>query len=234
MGNYKLYSFDKIDSTQNFAHELVATGRATNRTIVLADAQSAGRGRYRRTWVSHHGNLYASFIFSSSRRDPRLAYATAVAVADTLISFGIRPEIKWPNDILADGKKISGVLIDYARDFVIIGIGINIKANPTIKDYPTAKTDDFAPGLSRDAVLTVLKDKMDAWMSHDFAVVRTRWMELAAHLNTTIVHRGAPATLCGINDDGALVLRRGTEYLIVFGDEISAVRMAYPNQTASA
>ena len=222
LGNYKLYSFDKIDSTQDFALELVASGRATNRTIILADAQFAGRGRYRRAWVSHHGNLYVSFIFSAPARDPRLSYSIAVAIAETLISFGIHPEIKWPNDIRVDGKKISGTLIEYARDFVIIGIGLNIKTNPTVKDYQTTKTDNFVKGLSRDAVLTALKDKMDLWMARDFASVRARWMELAANLNATIMYRGTPAVLCGINDDGALVLRRGTEYFMIYGDEIGA------------
>ena len=106
MANYKLISVDKIPSTQDYAHELIAAGRAIDGTAVLAAAQSAGRGRMRRRWVSHHGNLYVSFVFSSPVRDARLSYAIAVAVAETIASFGIHPTIKWPNDILVDNKKI--------------------------------------------------------------------------------------------------------------------------------
>ena len=139
LDTYKLLSFDKITSTQDFAHDLIARGTATNKTVIMALAQSAGRGRYRRTWVSHHGNLYVSFIYKLDERDPRLSYAVAVAIAETLISFGMNPQIKWPNDVLIDGKKISGVLIEYSQNFVIVGIGINVKTCPTVKAYNTSQ-----------------------------------------------------------------------------------------------
>lgn len=219
--NYKLHSFDKIPSTQTYAHELIASGRAADKTIILADAQSAGRGRYRRQWVSHHGNLYVSFIYKMTERDPRLSYAVAVAVAETLIAFGGRPEIKWPNDTLIEGKKISGILIEYAKNFVIIGIGINIKTNPTVRDYKTTKVEDFAPNATRDEILAELTLRLDKWRGKDFLQVRDRWTAWAANLNKTITYRGHPAILCGLNDDGALVLRRGKEYVMAYGDEIS-------------
>ena len=119
LANYKLISLEKIPSTQDYALDLIARGRASDHTAVLAMAQSSGRGRFRRTWVSHHGNLYVSFIFSvPEERDPRLSYAVAVAIAETVASFGIHPTIKWPNDILVDGKKIAGTLIEIGRAHV--------------------------------------------------------------------------------------------------------------------
>ena len=134
MGNikldtYKLLSFDKITSTQDYAHDLIANGEASNKIIVKALAQSAGRGRYRRNWVSHHGNLYVSFIYKITERNPKLSYAVGIAVAETLLSFKLKPQIKWPNDILIDDKKISGILIEYSQNFVIIGIGIQPSKN---------------------------------------------------------------------------------------------------------
>lgn len=218
--SYKLLSFDKIPSTQLYAHELVASGNAVHKTVILAEAQSAGRGRYRRTWVSHHGNLYVSFIFEIEERDPRLSYAVAVAIAETLISFGINPNIKWPNDILIDGKKVCGVLIEYAKNFVIIGIGINIKSNPTVANYETTKLDKYKK-VTRDEVLSTLMKQLDIWMKRDFELVRKRWTDLAASLNKTIVHRNRKLELIGINEDGALVLRNGSEYIMTYGDEIS-------------
>jgi BirA family biotin operon repressor/biotin-[acetyl-CoA-carboxylase] ligase len=220
--NYKLLSFEKISSTQTWAHQLVASDNADDRTIILADSQTAGRGRYRRAWVSNPGNLYVSFIYKSEQRDPRLSYSIAVAVAETLISFGIKPSIKWPNDVLIDGKKVSGILIEYSKDFVIIGIGINIKSSPNINaDYKTAKVADYAPGVNRDELLTVLTRQMDTWITRGFPTVKKRWMELAANINKTITYRGRDAVLCGLNDDGALVLRAGAEYIMAYGDEIS-------------
>ena len=221
MDTYKLLSFVKIPSTQDLAHDLIAHGTATNKTVVMALAQSAGRGRYRRTWVSHHGNLYASFIYKIYERDPKLSYAIAVAIAETLISFGITPQIKWPNDVLIDGKKISGVLIEYSQNFVIVGIGINIKTCPTVKEYKTTKIHKYKPGVDIKDVLNTLMKKIDKWRNANFSVVRERWMELAAGLNKTIQYHGKPAELIGLNEDGALVLRKDTRYILTYGDEIS-------------
>ena len=217
---YKLLSFDKISSTQDLAHDLIARGEATNKTVIMALAQSAGRGRYRRTWVSHHGNLYVSFIYRIGERDPKLSYAVAVAIAETLISFGITPQIKWPNDVLIDGKKISGVLIEYSQNFVIVGIGINIKTCPTVKEYKTTKINNYKDVDIQD-VLNALMKKIDKWRGANFSIVRERWMNLAAGLNKTIQYHGKEAELIGLNEDGALVLREGSRYILTYGDEIS-------------
>ena len=217
---YKLISLDKIPSTQDYAHDLIANGNATDKTIVIATSQTAGRGRYRRTWVSHTGNLYASFIYKITERDPKLSYAIAVAVADALMSFGIIPQIKWPNDVLIDGKKISGILIEYSQNFVIIGIGINIKNCPTVPEHKTTKMNDFADTTPAD-VLNVLIKNIDKLRRADFNVVRKRWMDLAFGVNTKIKFRGRDVEFIGLNENGALVLRDGANYLLTYGDEIS-------------
>ena len=216
---YKVISFDKIPSTQTTAQELIAEHRAGDHSIVVAAAQSAGRGRYRRKWVSHHGNLYASFIYACEERDARLAYAVAIAVADTLFSFGIVPTIKWPNDILVDDKKISGILIEYFGRFVVVGIGINIATNPTVAEYQKTKMNDYIMASEKDVLARLMK-YMDKWLKADFATVRSRWMSMATGLNTTVKYRGATAQLIGINENGALVLRCGTRYVLAYGDEI--------------
>lgn len=219
MAGYKVLSFDKISSTQTYAHDMIANGTASDRTVICAAAQYAGRGRYRRKWVSHHGNLYASFIFKSPERDPRLSYAVAVAIIDTLASYGINAAIKWPNDILLDGKKVAGVLIEYAGRFVIVGIGINVHSNPTVDEYKTTKLDKYAD-IELPDLLSRLAKKLDKWMGAEFDSVRTCWMDSAAGLNNLVKYRGEMVELVGINDSGALVARRGPEYFLVHGDEI--------------
>lgn len=219
MALYKVFSYDKIPSTQTTAIDLIAEHRAGDRSVVTALAQSAGRGRFRRKWVSHHGNLYASFIYSCPERDARVSYAVAIAVSETLFSFGLVPTIKWPNDILIDNKKISGILIEYYGRFVIIGIGINIATNPTVAEYKTTKINDYTMANISD-VLSRLMKNMDKWINTDFGIVRERWMSMASGLNTTVKYRGATAELIGINENGALVLRCGTRYVLAYGDEI--------------
>ncbi len=220
MAGYKLISFDKIPSTQTYALQMVANGTARDHTVIMAEAQSAGRGRYRRTWVSHHGNLYVSFIFDAYERDPRLSYVVAVAVAETLTAFGIHPKIKWPNDILIDGKKVCGILIEYAGQFVIVGIGINIKTNPTVPNYKTTKLDNYAT-IEKSDLLNKLMKNLDKWHRMDFPLVRARWMDLATGLNKNVKYRGDQVELIGINENGALVLRNGSRYVLAYGDEIT-------------
>ena len=198
---------------------MIANGTARDHCVVTALTQSAGRGRYRRKWVSHHGNLYASFIFDSPERDPRLSYAVAVAIAETLIIFGIHPTIKWPNDILISGKKISGVLIEYAGRFVIVGIGINVHTNPTVAEYETTRTDKYTRADVAE-IFSVLTKNLDKWMNAKFDSVRDVWMKLAIGINAPVKYRGEIVELIGINDSGALVVRRGSEYLWIHGDEI--------------
>lgn len=216
---YKVLSFDKISSTQNYAHDMIANGTAHDHTAIVANAQYAGRGRYRRTWVSHHGNLYVSFIFQCEERDSRLAYAVAVAIVDTLSEYGIKSEIKWPNDVLIDGKKVSGVLIEYAGRFVIVGIGINVATNPTVAEYKTDKLSNYV-NVSISDLFNRLSRNLEKWKNADFNSVRLRWMDAATGLNATVKYRGESVTLIGINDSGALVVRRQNEYMLIHGDEI--------------
>ncbi len=219
LANYKVISFDKISSTQTYAINMIADGRAGDHTVIMAEAQTAGRGRYKRQWVSHHGNLYASFIYHIEERDPKLSYVIAVAIAESLIAFGIRPEIKWPNDILIEGKKVSGTLTEYAGNFVIIGIGINIKSNPTVQKYQTTKLDNYAK-VSKNDLLNLLMKNLDKWRNADFLEVRDLWMKLAVGLNKQVKYRGEMVELIGINEQGALILRSGTKYVLAYGDEI--------------
>lgn len=220
LGGYKVISFDKIPSTQTYALKLVADGRASDHTAIVAQAQSAGRGRYRRTWVSHHGNLYVSFIYNAPERNPQIAYSVAVAVAQTILSYGIIPQIKWPNDILIDGAKVCGILIEYAGPFVVIGIGVNIKTNPTVDAYKTTRLNNYVSDISVTDFMARLMRNLDTWLATDFSIVRSRWMDLAIGLNKTVKYRGEELQLIEINTDGALVLRDGARYLLVWGDEI--------------
>jgi len=218
--NYNLLSYEKIPSTQTLAAEMIADGAIADRTIIMAAAQSGGRGRGARKWISHHGNLYASFVYSAGERRPTLSYAFAVAAAETLISFGVPVEIKWPNDLLADGKKIAGLLLEYCGDFLIVGIGINIKTNPTVEPYKTTKTDAYNKGLTPNAVINELIKNCEKWRRADFSAVRSRWLELSIELNSPINYRGKPAIYCGLNECGAMVMLRGDKYELVYGDEI--------------
>lgn len=220
MANYKLISFDKIPSTQEYAHEIISNGRAADHTAILAATQSAGRGRHSHKWVSRPGNLYVSFIFNRANHDGRLAYMAGVAVATAIATYGIDARIKWPNDILIDNKKVSGILIEYSGEFVVIGIGVNIKTNPRVTAaYETTRLDHYANVEHMDLLRRIM-DGLDIWMNRDFNSVRTQWSRLSATHGDIIVWRGDKYKMIEIDESGALILMRDGEKFRIWGDEI--------------
>jgi BirA family biotin operon repressor/biotin-[acetyl-CoA-carboxylase] ligase len=199
---------------------MIADGTATDKTVIMAAAQTMGRGRANRKWVSHHGNLYASFLYKIDEHRPTLSYAFAVAAAETLLGFGVPAKIKWPNDLIVERKKISGLLLEYCQNFLIVGIGINIKTNPTVELYKTTKTDNYVSGLTPNKVVNELIRNFEKWRKADFSIVRKRWIELAIDMNTPLNYRNKPAVYCGMNENGAMVLRIGSTYELIYGDEV--------------
>src|SRR6185369_13879593 len=123
----------RVDSTQAIAFGLAAQG-AADRTVVVAESQAAGRGRRGRVWVDEPGASLLLSVIVRPRlppaRLPLLSLAAGVAVAETLAeATGLSPRLKWPNDVLVDGAKIAGILLESrlgAAPLVVLGIGINL------------------------------------------------------------------------------------------------------------
>lgn len=113
----------RIASTQDRARELLRAGDA-GPLAVVAVAQSAARGRRGRTWVSPEGGLYASLLVPY---EPLLPQRIGVALVRALRRFGVRAVLKWPNDVLVEGGKLAGILIEREGDRAIAGIGVNLE-----------------------------------------------------------------------------------------------------------
>jgi BirA family transcriptional regulator, biotin operon repressor / biotin---[acetyl-CoA-carboxylase] ligase len=134
----RIYYFDVLDSTQNFAIEL-ASKKIEGGTLVISEKQTHGRGRLDRKWISPSGGiwlsliLYPAFEISASTLFPLItSLALAIAIEKIL---KIKPKLKWPNDVTVNNKKVAGILIDAAVesgkiDHLILGVGINFKINP--------------------------------------------------------------------------------------------------------
>jgi len=117
--------FDTIESTNNY---LLKNSNPSG-TVVLAAVQKSGKGKHGAAWISARGGLWFSFIIHQKIKMPFLfVILSSVAVADTLKSYGVKPEIKWPNDVLVGGKKICGILIenDSYNGRIVTGVGINL------------------------------------------------------------------------------------------------------------
>jgi BirA family biotin operon repressor/biotin-[acetyl-CoA-carboxylase] ligase len=185
-----------------------------------AERQTAGRGRQGRDWVSPPGNLYASTLVRLHPGDPpapSLALVAAVALAETAEAFGARPAIKWPNDLLIDGAKLSGILLERAGDAVVVGLGVNLAHHPEGIDRPAtsfAAVIGHAP--APEAFLAALADGFARWLyrwrADGLAPVRARWLDKAHPVGAALTARLPDGTSLdglfdGLDAGGALRLR---------------------------
>ncbi|MEP1230276.1 MAG: biotin--[acetyl-CoA-carboxylase] ligase, partial [Litorimonas sp.] len=136
----QIFEFQDIASTNIEARKLYESGTQTP-FWTRADRQSAGKGRRGRVWTSQAGNLYASGVYpwtGAIADAAKLSFVAALAVCKTLDAYELTspPQLKWPNDVLIDGAKISGILLENIGKAVIIGIGINLVSHPEGTDFP--------------------------------------------------------------------------------------------------
>ncbi len=204
---------------------------------VQSEEQTAGRGRSGRNWISVPGNLYASLAFEpacEAARLPQIGLVTAIAIHDCVCNWAPREQVrlKWPNDCLVNGAKISGVLIETLRltsPAIVIGCGINIASKPGNVDYPTAALHDFAPEATVNSVSENLCASLEKWITAwnhgaSFVEIRNEWLVRARCLGETLSVRDGEtrsAGICrGLNTDGALLLEKsdGTIAAVYAGD----------------
>ena len=122
-----IHRLRQVPSTQDEARRLVESGEGEAGHVVVADHQTEGRGRFGRSWLSPVGGLYATFIVA---RHAMIPLISGVAVLRALARFGVNARFKWPNDLVVDGRKLAGVLIETVGDAALVGIGINLADAP--------------------------------------------------------------------------------------------------------
>jgi BirA family transcriptional regulator, biotin operon repressor / biotin---[acetyl-CoA-carboxylase] ligase len=226
---YRLETFASLGSTNDEALSRARAGDPGNLWIV-AEAQSAGRGRHGRSWNSPRGNLYASLLLldpAPRARAPELGFVAGVALAETLhvlLGYDPRLALKWPNDLVFDGAKFCGLLLEASttqdgRFACTVGFGVNCASHPRDLAYPA--TDLAALGFAcapRD-VFEPLSAAMLSWLGRwaagvNFAEVREAWLRHAGHLGGPIrVSLGAQnveGIFKTIDSVGRLVLETST------------------------
>lgn len=225
---------DSVDSTNAEARRRAETGE-TGPLWIVARSQSAGRGRRGREWVSERGNLFATLL-TTTRKPPAEAAQTtfiaALAVADTLDAFAPSPlvTIKWPNDVMIDGEKASGILVESGAHeadghrtgglWLAVGIGINLTRTPSGTERPATAMDghlrgDVAAPPSVETAAEVLAEAFavwqDRWETLGFAPVLDAWRARCRGLDAACVARLGHETIEGVADgvepDGALRIR---------------------------
>ncbi|MBI3184287.1 MAG: biotin--[acetyl-CoA-carboxylase] ligase [Myxococcales bacterium] len=225
-----IHYFDSLRSTSETAKRLAVEG-AFHGEVVIADQQTEGRGRRGRRWESPAGlNLYFSVVLRPElppQRAPELTLLAAVAVAESLRDSGVKAEIKWPNDLHVEGKKIGGILTELTADpdrvqHVILGIGVNLNAQE--RDFPDelrqsatsvflARGQRVPRALFTAALWTRLEQWLDLYSEQGFGLVRDAWRKLSSTLGREVLVKAERRELRGVAEDvdeaGALVVRLG-------------------------
>jgi BirA family biotin operon repressor/biotin-[acetyl-CoA-carboxylase] ligase len=222
---FGLLELTEVDSTNEEARRRAQAGEPGPLWITAAK-QTAGRGRRGRVWTAPPGNLSATLLLRPNRpagECAQLSFAAALAVSDLLFAraTGGAIALKWPNDVLAKGRKIAGILLESESGshgvaaWLAIGIGINLAAHPDEIDFPATslKALGAIPPSPQDAVLDLaagFAKWYEVWRRDGFAPIREAWLSRAYGLGNRIRARLAREELMGtfrnIDDTGALIL----------------------------
>ncbi len=209
---YTVHHAALVASTNDWARSLAAAG-APEGTLCWADAQSAGRGRRGRGWLSPCGGLYLSLILRPTLPPaaiPRLTLMAAVALAR---ASGPAATIKWPNDILLDGRKVCGILSELHGDpaAVILGIGVNVAADPALAAVPTAGSLGAPDRIALlRGILAELDACYDGLVAGAWPALLDEWRGRCRTLGQEVTVAGAFGQVAGraldVDPDGALLL----------------------------
>lgn len=222
-----LYCYQEVDSTQKVAEGLALKGHKEGSSVV-AEKQTAARGRMNRKWHTPDGSVSISVVLRPEiepSKAGRLVLLAGVAAADAIEKTTcLKPELKWPNDIIINKKKAGGILTEMSAEtdrvgYIILGIGVNV--NCTARDFP----DNIRPGSTSLAIeagseisgntfiAELLKSLEEAYLNsitQGFGIIRERWVKINNTLGRPVrvvrFHDTVQGIAVDINDDGALVL----------------------------
>lgn len=244
----RVVAYDMIGSTNA---EALRRARQHERgpLWIIAAQQTAGRGRRGRVWISEPGNLYASLLLTapaSVKHWPELSLVAALATHDAIVALAPRLEprmaIKWPNDLMLEGAKVAGILVEGEcgdEAAVAVGIGVNCASHPLDMHYPTTDLASAGEFISPGSLLAALSSKMlvrlAQWNAGDgFATIRLDWLARACgpgeHVTIRLADRELTGCFQALDASGALVLRLSDDSLLT----IAAGDLCFSTATSDA
>ncbi|MBR5599521.1 MAG: biotin--[Alphaproteobacteria bacterium] len=227
---YNLYDLEEITSTNDVLKSLK---NLNQKTVIMAKTQTKGRGRRENIWSSPIGNLYFSYNENIKLNDlSKIVYIVGLSLAKTIkgLSKTYDVKIKWPNDVMINNKKVSGILIENIKDDVwCIGIGVNIVSSPTLKNasYQATSLKESGIILDRKEFLSYyLKNYQITYKEYQekgFNMIKNQWLELALNLNKKIIVKTEKETKEGIftniDDNGYMIITQNNiEERIIAGE----------------
>lgn len=222
--DFDVFHFEKIDSTNAIAKRFVESGRDKN-TIIIADEQTNGKTTKSTPWTSPKGNLYLTLMIKLNDGDekflPQLSFISAIslveAIQEVIKSKDIDIKIKWPNDLLLNGKKLSGILIERDEDFAIIGIGVNTESSPdaSLTRYPATSLkqenfvvnkDELAVELCKKIIENINDCKQNSF-SKIIEKIKPFMFRLNSEISISVCGENMVGIFSGIAENGGLILQ---------------------------
>ncbi len=222
---FTLITLETVDSTNREALRRIAGG-APHFTVIRAHTQTDGRGRRGRSWDSPPGNLYATLIVRPARDAAlgQLAFVAALGVGMALEAYA-PVRFKWPNDLMLDGRKLGGILIEAEHGAAAIGIGVNLATAPSGTRIPATSVPGAPdPETVLAGICAGLDDWYRRWETAGFGPVREAWLTraegLGGPIEARLPQRTLTGTFAGLDDAGGLLLDQpgGGREVIAAGD----------------
>jgi BirA family biotin operon repressor/biotin-[acetyl-CoA-carboxylase] ligase len=202
---------------------------------LVADRQTEGRGRQGRSWLDAPGNFMGSTVVNLLPGDPlpaSLSFVAAMAAYEVVVNHLAAPQtlmIKWPNDLMLAGAKLSGILLERVGDAAVIGIGVNLADAPSLAERATRHLGEVGPAPERNAfardLATSFDRELDRWRQFGIEPLFARLLAASYPLGSILTVHGADGArltgeFCGLESDGALRLRLsdGTVRAVHAGD----------------
>jgi len=232
-GRWRVETFTELDSTNRYLLDAARSGQSDG-LVVVADVQTAGRGRLDRTWEAPPGSslLVSVLLRASSPPAPPacVVMAAGLALAEAVAEVaGVAPALKWPNDLVVGDRKLAGLLAETDDDALVVGAGCNVnwpEFPPELSATATACNLEAGRAVDRDALLDAYLDALDRRLGAGDAVVADYRAQLATLGRKVRVQQIRGDDLVGtataVTDDGALVVRddAGIDHTITTADVI--------------
>ena len=232
----KVIKLEKVDSTNNYAKLNIEN--FADKTIIHALSQTAGRGRLTRSWVDlGEGNLFMSIVLKPSDSFDEvysnITQYLSVSLCKVFESYGLKPEIKWPNDVLINGKKIAGILSETVMTGsvlkgIVLGVGVNLNADSKdVNSIPdkiaTSLNLEVGKNVDLDVFMTELTEEFfknyDRFLENGFEFIKSDYVNrncfLNKELNVQIFNNVETGLAKSINDRGELVLLKDDKELVL-------------------
>jgi BirA family biotin operon repressor/biotin-[acetyl-CoA-carboxylase] ligase len=223
-----IHYFKETESTNTLARDMA--GSVDEGTVVIAESQTGGRGRMGRKWISPEGGIWLSVILKPKMQPlhaPRITLLAGVAAAKTIRSYGLSAKIKWPNDVLINGKKVCGILTEIGAEmdsiqYVVVGVGIDANVDTEtfpeeFRDSSTSLKNELGYDINRVEFVQKLLIELEAlylkFQKESFTSIMEEWRMMSATIGQwvkiTTQSRIIYGEAVGVDSDGTLIIETG-------------------------